>query len=63
MILDDKSIILPLTQPPIDNDEVNNDTGPFLSKVDLKIQAVYSDIICQDGGTKIDGGVKDDARW
>ena len=55
--------LYPLIQSPIkDNPIVGEVLGPFLSEVDLKIRLVYRDIIRQDDGTDLDGGIQDDTR-
>ena len=35
----------------------------LLSEVDLKIQSVYGDVVRQNDGTHLDGGIRDDAKW
>ena len=38
---------------------MDDNTGTFLGEANLKVQAVYGDIIHQSDGTELDGGVKD----
>ena len=34
-----------------------------LSEVDRKIHSVYGDVVRQNDGTHLDGGIQDDAKW